>query len=224
MINRSVPHLTMTSLLYSDLPQADRYTGSVKSGEIEIVIPPSGAVPIVFENKYLTLVNDPVRFPNGKDGHYLRALHPVEVQGRHGTVMVTRKGNQYVLLRLFRHPTRSWELEFPRGFAEPDLSAEENARKEVREELGVEVTAIEEIGVICPNTGLLATRAHVFLVELESLPQADGEEQAAEAIESFRWVNQTDLMKLIRSGEIRCAFTLGALMLVLCREFLAAGE
>lgn len=214
----------MTPLLYSDLPLPDRYAGSVEYGEIEIVVPPSGAVPVVFENKYLTLVNDVVRFPNGKDGHYLRALHPVEIQGRHGTVMVTRKGNQFVLLRLFRHPTRSWELEFPRGFAEPHLSAEENARKEVREELGVEITALQEVGVICPNTGLLATRAHVFLVELESLPQAGGENQAAEAIESFRFVDPSALMELVRAGEIRCAFTLGALMLVLSREFLAARQ
>lgn len=214
----------MPTLLYSELPPADRYTGSSAAGEIEILVPLSGAVPVVFENKYLTVVNDTVRFPNGKDGQYLRAFHPVEIQGRHGTVMVTRKGNQYVLLRLFRHPTRSWELEFPRGFAEPHLSAEENARKEVREELGVEITALQEVGVICPNTGLLATRAHVFLVELESLPQAGGEEQSAEAIESFRWVDQSALMELIQSGEIRCAFTLGALMLVMSREYLVGGD
>lgn len=203
---------------YHQLPPADRVRGNHALGEIEILGDESQALPVVFENKYVAVVEDRVRFPGGKEGRYMRIFHQSELKGFHGTVMVTRRGDRFVLLRLFRHTTRSWELEFPRGFAEPGLSEEENARKEVREELGVGVADITTLGVVCPNTGLLTTRARVFQVELERLPDEGGEDRETEAIHSFEILDRPTLLARVREGQIRCGFTLAAITLWLSRR------
>lgn len=201
-------------LPYDQLPDAERYTGNYTNGEIEILPGLSNAVSVVLQNKYITVLEDHVRFPSGKEGSYLRILHQSELSGDHGTVMVTAKDGQYVLLRHFRHATRSWEVEFPRGFAAPGLSVEENARREVREELDVDCARIDRIGVVCPNTSLLACRAWVLRVELDTLPSsALGEYQVHEATQSLAILNRTALIAMIRAGEIRCGFTLAAFMI-----------
>ncbi|MGH8644573.1 MAG: NUDIX hydrolase [Gammaproteobacteria bacterium] len=205
----------MIHMRYADLPKEDRYTGDHTIGEIEILPGPEQRAPVLFENKYVAIVEDCVRFPNGEEGRYMRIFHQSELVGYHGTVMLTRKHGKYVLLRVFRHPTRSWELECPRGFAEPDITAEENARREVREELGVDIEHIEKLGVVCPNTGLLTTRANVFLVELAALPYDGGADRQKEAIQSYLVLSKEEILRKIAEGEIRDAFTISSILLAI---------
>jgi len=205
----------MTYKSYADMPEEDRYAGNHLVGEIEILPGPEQLVPVLFENKYVAIVEDRVLFPNGKEGRYMRIFHQSELVGRHGPVMLARKDEKYILLRLFRHPTRSWELECPRGFAEPDISAAENARKEIWEELGVEIEYMEKIGVIHPDSGLLTTRAHVFLVELAALPGEGGADRQKEAIQSYLVLSKEEILRKIAEGEIRDAFTLSSILLAI---------
>ena len=207
----------MEKLNYASLPTADRYAGT-GAGEIEVLAAPDAPLPISFANKYLVVLEDPVRFPDGQTSTYLRLFSRPELTGEHGTVMLARWEGKYVLLRLFRHPTRSWELECPRGFGEPGCSPEDNARREVREELGVAAVRLERLGETCPNTGLLATRAHVFLAELSAAPGAGGTDRLAEAIGEYILVERDELLRLIAEGKIRDAFTLSAVLLALTRQ------
>jgi len=202
---------------YSDLPPSHAYRGETAKGEIELKADPSDPLPVIFQNRYTIIVEDPVKFPGGKEGTYLRVFHPEELRGRNGTVMLPRYSGRYVLQRMFRHPVRAWELECPRGFAEPGLEAEENARKEIEEEMGVQVSSLRKLGDICPNTGLLATRAVVFLVELAAMPGEGGRDKDAEAIHSFKAFTKEELMAEIAEGHIRDAFTLGAIAMALAK-------
>lgn len=200
---------------YTDLPEPDRYSGNHLKGEIEITDAPGTPLPVEYADKYIAVVNDRVRFPDGKSGRYLRIFHQSQFSGKHGTVMLARKEGVYVLIRIFRHTTRSWELECPRGFAEPDITEEENARREIHQELGVAVTSLEPLGDICPDTGLMTSRAKAFLVELESLPESRSAADHPEAIAAFVALTADELMEHIARGEIRDGFSLSAIMLAL---------
>lgn len=202
---------------YFDLPEADGTKGDSSRGEIEILACAQDSLPVVYESKHTVVLDDAVRFPDGNKGHYLRIFHPAELEGRHGTVMLTKHQGRFVLQRLFRHPVRCWQMEFPRGFAEPGMSDEENARKEIEEEMGVDVKRLRRLGTICPNTGLLATRAVVFEAELDALPDAGGEDRAKEAISDYQVLGHEELMTAVMEGKIQDAFTLGALMLAEAR-------
>ena len=60
-------------------------------------------------------MRDPVRFPSGKLGTYLRILEPSALDGAAGVVLLPVRDNVIFLREVFRHATRRWELELPRG-------------------------------------------------------------------------------------------------------------
>ena len=90
---------------YTALPEPDRYLGNHQKGEIEITDAPGAPLPVEYADKYIAVVNDRVRFPDGKSGRYLRIFHQSQFSGKHGTVMLARKEGVYVLIRIFRHTT-----------------------------------------------------------------------------------------------------------------------
>ena len=119
-----------------------------------------------------------------------------------------------VLLRTFRHPTRSWEIEFPRGFSDAGQSPEENARREATEELGAEITNLTRLGSIKCNTGLMASVVLVFEAKVTTSPEKLTPADKNEAIDHYLVLSRSEISALIRNGEITDGFTLGALALL----------
>lgn len=201
-----LPHMKT----YQQLPAAAQYTGELDKGEIELACIGTDELPIVYADKYVTLVNDPVKFPSGRTGNYLRMFTTSELSGQHGVVIVPIIDEKLVLLRLFRHPTRSWEYEFPRGFAEAGQTDEENARRETHEELGITDFELKPIGTCCPNTGILVTCAEVFVARLNERPVVGTEDGIEEAIANIILVTEAEFRAMVAEGKIRCGFTLSA--------------
>ena len=111
-----------------------------------------------------------------------------------------------MLLRHFRHATRDWHLEIPRGFGEPGVSAADQARQELREEIGAEVSKLVELGVFHSNTGTAADRVYLFLAELHTM----GEPQVSEGISSIQTRPPGEVAEEILSCAISDSFTIGA--------------
>lgn len=86
-----------------------------------------------------------------------------------------------------------WDL--PGGFADPGESAEEALRREVREEIGLEVTAVRYLGSY-PNTyeymGVLyATLDMGFVCRVEDISRAAARENDIEAV-LFKYPGEID--------------------------------
>jgi mutator protein MutT len=77
--------------------------------------------------------------------------------------------------------------EFPGGKCEPGESPSECVRREVLEELGVEVTPVMELSVIEHRYPTVHVRLHPFVCRLER-----GEPRAMSAAE-WRWVRSSEL-------------------------------
>jgi ADP-ribose pyrophosphatase len=157
---------------------------------------------VLYQDRYLSLVRDPVRFPDGRLAPYIR-LVPRQVGG---VAVLPRCGQDVVLLRHFRHATRSWHLEIPRGFTEPGEEPAQAARRELTEEIGVEPRTLERLGAFHPDTGVSADRVHLFLATID----APGEPQVAEGIASTLRVPWARLEAMIGAGEITDSFTIAA--------------
>ena len=175
-------------------------------------------VGLVFDNgKFYQVVADLIAAP--RPFLYARVLYP-DRKGN-GTVMVPRllrDGAEplYGILHVYRHTIRAMSGgEFPRGFQEPDITPEENARKELREEFGVEesqLTRMVLLGESRADTGLSSGSVRAYLAELRGeVPRANiGEE----GIAGFEWIGARELTERIRRGEIRDGMTLCALALL----------
>jgi len=205
-------------------PPGDIFTVLLDTKEIEQVenemeerlkqrgIPESKAkewsrVGIVFEDPYLLVLRDAVRFPGGSTGTYFRMVHRGETVP--GVIILPVFEGQLVLVRHFRHATRMWHLEVPRGFGSPELTPEENARRELFEEIQGEIGRFEPLGTAFLDTGATANVNAFFYVELAKYGKLDHSEAIAELI----LVPITDLNSMIARGEMTDGFTLTALAL-----------
>lgn len=178
------------------------YLGDHRLGEIEIL----EEIP-VFENKYATLFNDKVKFPSGATGEYLRfcwnapygvMVIPFDVQGR------------LLLIRTFRHETRSWHWEIPKGFGESELSHEQCAQKELYEETGYSANNLE----LLHSLNEKGNTTYVFKAFLnhESQPFNDTAE-VSEAIDHVAFFTPEQCRQLLSQDKIDDPITLYAALL-----------
>lgn len=199
----------------SRLPESLRRQGDASHGEIELLPATDdqqNLVGIVYEDDYLMVVQDPVKFPSGRVSTYGRVVEQASLHGNCGTVMVPIMQGHVVFLNIFRHATRQWEWELPRGFQEPGISAEENARKELREELGIDPESLVHVGLVKPNTGLLSGEAVVFVAHLPNRSDALATHDIDEGVGRIRLVEMGQL-DVFLCDHVTCGFSLSAILL-----------
>ena len=97
-------------------------------------------VGIAYEDQYGMILRDAVRFFDGSLGTCVRSVEADESVP--GVVVLPVYQNKILLIRHFRHETRSWHLEIPQGFGISGLSSEESARTELEEEITATVSRI----------------------------------------------------------------------------------
>lgn len=161
---------------------------------------------IVLDDPYIVMLRDLVRFPNGQLGGYLRLVNRAELEGGQAVVVMAVSAGKVLLLRHFRHATQRWHLEFPRGFGEAGLPAEENVSKEVLEETGGTVTGLADLGWVYCNTGMEAMGVRLFLAQVEHADLPGWEE----GIEALRWEPVEEVEKMIGDGRIDDGFSIAA--------------
>ena len=163
---------------------------------------------VLAEDEWEYIVRDLVEHPDGRIGGYTRSISRISLHGGIAVVIMPVQGDKVLLLKHFRHETRSWNWEFPRGFGEPGLSAEQNAIKEIKEEVGLSPQKLLEVG---RYPGIV-----FFYAELdEGKPQ----KPADEAIQKIEFLNLDELENWIFSGQITDWFTIMAFLMVKRRNF-----
>lgn len=164
---------------------------------------------VVYQDDYILLLRDAVQFPGGRYGTYIRLFNK-SLHG--GTVIlpVTQTGH-IVLIRHFRHASRSYHYEIPRGMFELGYTIEANSRKELWEEINAEPMKLTFLGETYPDSGLLGHKVAFYhaLVSREELKVNDVEE----GIEEILDLTYEEVKEKIRCGEIQDGFTLNALYL-----------
>ena len=160
-------------------------------------------VGVLYEDSYILLLRDAVRFPGGRLGSFIRIV-PV---GPDGAVVLPIADGRILLLRHFRHATRKWHWEAPRGFGEPGEEPGQTARRELNEECSLTVTALHELGRITSDAGISSTSIHLFAAETDGTMSLD----SAEAISAARWLTIRDIESWIRDETIDDALTISAI-------------
>lgn len=161
---------------------------------------------VVLEDPYIIILRDLVEFPNGYRNGYVRMISRPDLTGGVGVVMLPIYENGVVLLKHFRHSTRQWHFEIPRGYGEPNVSAENNARRELEEELGANISELISLGSYYPETGFESQCAEIFLARINSI----GLLATDEGIVSFTLLGFIELEDWIANEKITDGFTIAA--------------
>ena len=108
---------------------------------------------------WLRLREDAVRLPTGA---VLDPYYVLEYADWACVVPVTGEG-RVVMVEQWRHGVGAVSLEFPAGAIDPGEGPESAARRELREEAGVEASALEPLGRVAVEPARHTNWAHLFL-------------------------------------------------------------
>ncbi|WP_406269910.1 NUDIX hydrolase [Streptomyces sp. NBC_00191] len=176
-------------------------------GGIEILSDPesvAAAGGVVYEDPYVMVLRDPVRFPDGRTGTYIRSIGTT---AEPGCVVLPLLDGEVVLVEHFRHATRSWLWEVPRGFGTRGLAGEQNAAKELREEIGADVRELIPLGSVHPDSGAVGDRVLLYAARIDAI----GALALGEGIRRTLTVSFAEAEEMVGDGRITDAFTIVAL-------------
>lgn len=193
---------------FSCVKQLNQANGDFREGEIQVItdaaeiarvqkiqeerllkkgFSPSNAVEfsrigVVSEDQYWIWLRDAVYFPKGVPGTYNRLIWKSELKGgAPGVAVLPILPSGKIVLNLnYRHATRSWELELPRGGIQPQETSETAASREVKEETGLVADSVTFLGNMAPDTGVLSSVIPVFIGKVSA--QEESSPEYSEAI------------------------------------------
>lgn len=159
---------------------------------------------IAYRNRFITVFDNAVTFPDGSAGTYLRII---EGDDDPGVVVLAMCGRTIALVKVYRYPPKRWEWGLVRGNAHGPVP-EVSARAELRDELGAEPDALQRLVCIHPNSGLLAGRTQIFVARY---PRPVSEPRDRNEVAAVRWETPERIREEILSGTINDGFTIAAL-------------
>jgi ADP-ribose pyrophosphatase len=163
--------------------------------------------------RIINLDRDTVRFPDGSTGKLEMLRHP----GASAVVPLLDPVDDpdpgVLLIRQFRHAAEDFIWEIPAGRLDPGEPPEACAARELEEEAGMRAGRLERLTTIYTTPGFTDERIHLF-VATDLAPGEQGREvDEFMEVEARRW---SEVMAMVRSGEIVDGKTLISLMFVQC--------
>lgn len=113
---------------------------------------------VIFSKGPIRLIDCKVRTPHGKVLSRQVLEHP-------GCVVIIPRtaAGKYILVRQYRFPLEKHLWEFPAGGKEPGESFPAAAKRELREEIGMNPRGLKKLLAFYPTPGVSGERMHVFL-------------------------------------------------------------
>lgn len=159
---------------------------------------------LLYRSKFNMLLVDLIK---GGTGYYAyERIVPTSVGS--AIVILAKYDNKFVLLKQYRHAIRDYQYALVRGFGEDNTSGEDNAKKELKEEIGAEVLKSEFLGKVASDSGLTSGIVEIYYCEITE-PKLREEE----GIKKIELYTKSELSEKIRNKEITDSFTLAALKL-----------
>ena len=163
---------------------------------------------VILDDPYIIGIRDLVRFPDGRLNGYIRLIDRASMYGGQSVAILPfiKESKTFLLLKQFRHATRSWHLEIPRGFGEPNVPTLEQAKVELWEEARISTDEFVDLGLLHVNTGPESTATQLFFVH----GKTEGTPNVIEGIDDFVFLSLDELESHIDKGQITDSFTIAA--------------
>jgi 8-oxo-dGTP pyrophosphatase MutT (NUDIX family) len=174
----------------------------------------STGVDEVYKDAWLT-----IKRHTTSDGEAEGSYTTIERQDASIVVATPDDLKHVVLVEVGRFPIERMSLEFPAGGVDGDEKPIEAAVRELSEETGLAVRECRQIGSIFPLPGLTSQRVFVYRCDIFDFPEkGEGREKHDADIASVRLVAWSEVMEMVRLGEISDGLTLSAIALVLSQD------
>lgn len=166
-----------------------------------------------YTGKRINVDLDEVRFPDGSVGTLEMVRHPGASAVIPFLDPLGSRDPRVVLIRQYRWAAEDVMWEIPAGTLDAGETPDHCAKRELREEAGVEAGELIHLTTIFTTPGFTDERIHLYAATgLTSVPPAHEVDEFIETRE-VRW---SEVGPMIRDGRIRDAKTMTALMWVNC--------
>lgn len=145
-----------------------------------------------------------------KEGEYFPYERIIPCVSQGAVICVPKINDKYIILKQFRHALRDYQYSFPRGFAEKGLSGEENALKELSEEIGGVVKKFQKLGCVVADSGINNALVEIWLCHLTSY----NPHIKTEGIVEISEVTYEQLNSMILNNQINDGYTLSAVSFI----------
>lgn len=200
--------------IIDELLDGTLYLGDWRAGEIEIT-----GISQVLANRFWSQIEYRVLFPPKAGGSEPRAGTYWVVRWNSGmrasaAVLPLLEDGRIAMLRCFRHATRAWALEIPRGVRERGETVEDCAFREAEEETGAIATPASraiDLGSFHSDDGM--TMQETRVIALSSVSLAGKVRQGGhDSRLSTVCLSVPEVWRAVESGEIADSFTCFALL------------
>jgi ADP-ribose pyrophosphatase len=144
---------------------------------------------------WVTIAEKAVQFEAGETLHRYHCLR----QADYVAVLATTPDGLIPLVRQYRPCVEDFTWEFPAGTLEGAETAEDAARRELREETGLQAESLVNLGCFYPDTGRLQLSSHAFFARAAALPT----HRAGTGELETKFVTLAGLHDMMRSMEFR---------------------
>ena len=158
----------------------------------------------IYQNSWLTLREDRVIRPDGKEGIY----SVVEMRPSCGIVAIN-ESDQIAMVGQWRYVHNKFSLEIPTGGSEKEEAPLDAAKRELIEETGLTAGDWTDLGAIDNCNGSTTDVAHIFLAR--NLKSGLYDRQGDEQVE-LQWMPFADAVLAVMKGEITESVSIVAIL------------
>jgi ADP-ribose pyrophosphatase len=167
----------------------------------------------LYSGRVIHLDRDTVGFPDGSTGQLEMVRHP----GASAVVPFVDEPRapdpRIYLIRQFRHAANGFIWEIPAGRLDPGETPATCAQRELEEEIGMTADVLARLTTVYTTPGFTDEKIHLFMAhELKKGTHRRESDEFME-VQARRW---SEVINMIRQGEILDAKTLVALMFIQC--------
>lgn len=151
----------------------------------------------IYRGRIVNLRKEEVTLPNG-------ATTTLELMDHPGaSAIVAIENDDVILIRQYRHAASGFLWEIPAGTLDPGEHPDACAKRELREEAGVDASVWTHLGKIFTAPGFCNEVIHIYLAQ--KLTEASFERDADEVITEVRRLPLSAALEMIKRGEIQDA-------------------
>lgn len=160
----------------------------------------------IYENPWVNLYVDKVRFPGGR---VIEEHHVLEFDKEAVAVIVENQQGDILFVHSYRYVTGSLEWEVPAGAIEPGETVVEAAQRETYEETGYLLDDVDVYYTYHPMNGIANKTFHIAHAQVKDrFGYFDSNE-----VRTVTWFSRIEIQSMIRNQTIRDGFSLTALLL-----------
>lgn len=172
---------------------------------------------IVYSNPWIKVFEDQVIRPDGTSGIY------GYLDKEPGAFIMIWQGSKLGLIRNYRYPTNQYFWELPGGVAKV-ISGDDapgflrEARRELREEVGIESQNLTKLGRVFLGVGHETTYVDIFTASLQEIDAPHLRNQEGdESIQGLKFFTFNNVLKMLSEGELQDSVLVSAIALYLTK-------